>query len=217
DIQDEGKMVVGPGSVIYPEYDAKRGTGGYYEIVNGKSPAYVKGGTIKRAFGRFINVRKKRPKRAAKAERINAEPKTYGINITEVGKIREFIEKGKLSYRKGGKYDGYYVGPHPIHGSTTGQNFHVIPKLNCFHCYRNGHDSGGGPLWWIAIEEGLIDCSEAYKGSPALSEENGWKFIKVLESAIERGFLREGEIGVLERFSSEEIGPREMGGVIGDE
>ncbi|KXA95552.1 hypothetical protein AKJ65_01525 [candidate division MSBL1 archaeon SCGC-AAA259E19] len=164
DIQDEGKMVVGPGSVVYPEYDAKKETGGYYEIVSDKPPAFVRENTLKDAFGSFINARKKRPEKTAQVRKNDAKPKTYDIKITEVGKIKEFIEEGRLNYRKGGKYGGYYFGPHPVHGSTTGQNFHVVPRLNCFHCYRNGHDSGGGPLWWIAIEEGLIDCSEAYSG-----------------------------------------------------
>lgn len=214
DIQDKGKMVIGPGSVIYPEHDAKKKTGGYYEVVNGRLPAFVKESTIKEAFGEFINARKKRKERKDEFRDTDAEPKTYDVKITEVGKIKESIEEGKLSYRKGGKYDGYYVGPHPIHGSTTGQNFHVVPKLNCFHCFRNGHDSGGGPLWWLAIEEGLIDCSEAYRGSPALSGENGWKFRGVLESAVRRGLLDKNEVKVLERFSSEDTEPEKMGEVI---
>lgn len=214
DIQDKGKMVVGPGSVIYPKYDAKKGTGGYYEVAEDKGPAFVSEKTVKESFGPFINARRKRPKKTTKFRKGDANPKTYDIIITEVGKIKEFIEEGKLTYRKGGKYNGYYVGPHPTHGSTTGQNFHVVPELNCFHCYRNGHDSGGGPLWWLAIEEGLIDCSEAYKGSPALSGENGWKFRKVLESAVERGLIDEEKSDVLEEFSSDEVEAEELGEVI---
>lgn len=214
DIQDEGKMVVGPGSVIYPEYDKKKGTGGYYEIVDDRLPAFTKENKIRKAFKDFIDAKKKRKKIPVRDAKVGGGVKTSGIDITDVGKIREFIEKGKLTYRNGGKYGGYYYGPHPVHGSTTGKNFHVVPSLNCFHCYRNGHDSGGGPLWWIAIEEGLIDCSEAYKGSPALSGEKGWKFREVLESAVERGLIEEENAGILDEFSSKEVEPEKLGEVI---
>ncbi len=53
-------------------------------------------------------------------------------------------------------------GSHPVHGSTTGQNFTVNPGDNSWHCFRCG--TGGGPLEWIAVEAEIIDCSEARPG-----------------------------------------------------
>lgn len=206
DVQDEGKMVVGPGSVIYPEHDQKEGTGGYYEIVNDKLPAFVKRGAIKNAFGKFVNVRKKKS-RKTKGEKRKIETKTenFDIDITEVGMIKEAIENGDLAYKKGGKHGGYYVGAHPVHGSETGGNFHVIPELNAWRCWRNGHNSGGGPYYWIAVEEGIIDCSQAYQDSPALQ---GEKFRKILDIAVERGLITEEQarvVGVISPESSEKL------------
>ena len=56
-----------------------------------------------------------------------------------------------------------YFGSHPIHGSESGSNFWINPSKNMWHCFRC--DSGGGPLAAIAVKEGIIDCSEANKGS----------------------------------------------------
>ncbi|GAI37851.1 unnamed protein product, partial [marine sediment metagenome] len=75
-----------------------------------------------------------------------------------------------------------YYGPHPVHGSTGGQNFWVNSSENVWHCFRHG--SGGGPLLWLAVEEGIIDCSEA--GPGAL---RGDKFKQALQKAVERGLI----------------------------
>lgn len=57
------------------------------------------------------------------------------------------------------------TGPHPQHGSLTGSNFHINVKKNTWHCFRNGHDSGGGPLQLLAVMEGIIKCEECHKGA----------------------------------------------------
>lgn len=208
DVQDEGKMVVGPGSIINPKFDKKAGTGGYYKLINNTQPAFLKKQTFKDVFGSFVNVRKKRSKKGTSAgeQEIQTKAEDGEIDITEVGKIREAIKDGDLEYKKGGKHGGYYVGAHPIHGSTTGGNFHVIPELNVWRCWRNGHNSGGGPYYWIAVEEGIIDCRQAYKDSPALQ---GEKFRKVLDIAVGRGLIS-GEqarvIGAISPETKEEVG-----------
>jgi len=56
-------------------------------------------------------------------------------------------------------------GPHPFHGSTTGSNFHVNLEKNVWHCFRAGHDSGGGPLELFAVMNGLIKCEDCHKGA----------------------------------------------------
>lgn len=204
DIQDKGKQVVGPGSVVYPEHDVKTGEGGYYNVVNNAPVAEITQGDIKEAFGDYIDIRD-RVKRGSGGDS-KFEPKEDEIDITEVGKIKKAIDRGDLELKKGGKWEEYYVGPHPIHGSKTGQNFHVIPKLNCWRCWRNGHNSGGGPYYWIAVEEGIIDCKEAYKDSPALL---GKKFNKVLQIAVDRGLITEEQarvVGIISPETSEEVG-----------
>ena len=74
-------------------------------------------------------------------------------------------------------------GPHPIHGSTGGMNFAVNPSKNTWHCYRC--DSGGGPLSWIAVKEGIIDCSQAKPGGL-----RGDDFLKALKIAINKYGLK---------------------------
>ncbi|MDD4138044.1 MAG: hypothetical protein PHT99_09170 [Methanoregula sp.] len=53
-------------------------------------------------------------------------------------------------------------GSHPVHGSTTGQNFTINGRANTWYCFRC--ETGGGPLEWIAVEDGIIDCSDAKPG-----------------------------------------------------
>ncbi|WP_214084413.1 hypothetical protein [Methanoculleus sp.] len=53
-------------------------------------------------------------------------------------------------------------GSHPVHGSTTGQNFAINPHENTWHCFRCG--TGGGPVEWIAVEAEIIDCSAVRPG-----------------------------------------------------
>ena len=72
-----------------------------------------------------------------------------------------------------------YQGPHPIHGSETGVNLSVDLDRNLWHCFR--HDSGGSVLEWIAVSEGVIDCSEAVPGVL-----RGDRFWRVLETAHEK-------------------------------
>ena len=58
--------------------------------------------------------------------------------------------------------DGYQ-GPHPVHGSDSGHNFSIDIKGNQWHCFRCNAEiggSGGGPLLWIGVKEGIINCKE---------------------------------------------------------
>lgn len=69
---------------------------------------------------------------------------------------------------------GEIQGGHPIHGSDkeSGKenNYAINVKKNSWCCYRcvpEGGDkqhSGGGPLEYLAVEAGIIDCSEATTG-----------------------------------------------------
>lgn len=68
-------------------------------------------------------------------------------------------------------------GSHPVHGSNSGSNLCISPLENAWYCFRC--ESGGGPLEWIAVEEGIIDCREAGPGCL----EGKWKMVY---SALER-------------------------------
>lgn len=70
---------------------------------------------------------------------------------------------------------GEIQGGHPVHGSDKEagkeNNFAINVKKNSWCCYRcvppegsNKLHSGGGPLEYLAVEAGIIDCSEATVG-----------------------------------------------------
>lgn len=88
--------------------------------------------------------------------------------------IADMVDLSRLT-RRGAKYQG----SHPIHGSEGGQNFIIDSSANTFYCFR--HATGGGPLQWIAISEGIIDCSQAVPGAI-----RGLKFWEVIAKAHDR-------------------------------
>lgn len=143
DIQGPGKMVVGP-NCIHPN-------GGIYTIVDDRPLAQITRKELLIAFKDYIV-----PDTEIRAIEINAgqEKHDTGLNldILQVVPLTELKQRGQE-----------YYGPHPVHGSTGGQNFWVNPSKNCWHCFRHG--SGGGPLLWVAVEEGLIDCADARPGA----------------------------------------------------
>src|SRR5439155_10292146 len=84
-----------------------------------------------------------------------------------------------------------YYGSHPIHGSKNGTNFHVNPKKNVWHCFRD--DSAGDGFYWLAVEAGLIDCSDAQLHG--LSKE---LFQETLQIARKRGLIPKPSLKPLE-------------------
>ncbi len=52
-------------------------------------------------------------------------------------------------------------GEHPLHGSKTGYNFKIYTDTQRWYCFRQGHESCGSIIDWVAMEEGLISCSQA--------------------------------------------------------
>lgn len=76
------------------------------------------------------------------------------------------------------------IGPHPVHGSTTGSNFHVETEKNVWHCFRD--NSGGGPLELLAVMHGIIRCADAGKGCL-----RGEKFKQVIAKAQELDLISE--------------------------
>lgn len=93
-------------------------------------------------------------------------------------KIKKIYEKLPSMAQLAGVPEGEPTS-HPLHGSSTGSNFKV--DGNQWHCFREGHDSGGSKFEWIALEEGIINCEDA--GSGCLS---GSEFMDVVEIAADR-------------------------------
>lgn len=60
------------------------------------------------------------------------------------------------------KSTDWWEGPHPVHGSSTGNNLNVNPVKGCWNCWRCG--SGGDALQLIGVCEQLVDCKSDLKG-----------------------------------------------------
>lgn len=55
------------------------------------------------------------------------------------------------------------AGPHPQHGSSTGDNFNVNLSKGLWKCWRRG--TGGDALALVAVCEGLLACEDARSGA----------------------------------------------------
>jgi hypothetical protein len=97
----------------------------------------------------------------------------YDRNDSVVGKlglrIEHFVPLGKEVG------NGEYVTSHPVHGSTTGTNLSVNPSKNLWCCRRC--NSGGDPLTWVAVEEGIIRCSDAQSGCLSDLVKDEWEVL----------------------------------------
>lgn len=160
DVQGCGKMCVGPNS-FHP-------CGQRYKVFRDLPLAEVSAEDLRETLSQWIIF----PNEAVKKLTRHARRETRLIKMS----ILDVVPLAGLH-----KQGNEYYGPHPRHGSKTGHNFWVNPSKNCFHCFR--HDSGGGPLLWIAVEEGIIRCEEAVPGAL-----RGPVFKKVLEAVERRGF-----------------------------
>jgi hypothetical protein len=90
--------------------------------------------------------------------KIQAPLKKVGEIVSDIDHYQQLFpgfEEVKIKERKGSEV----FGSHPKHDSKHGKNFSVNTSKNCWHCFR--HKSGGGPLEWLAVEEGIITCKAA--------------------------------------------------------
>jgi P4 family phage/plasmid primase-like protien len=139
-IQVNRKLAVGPGSV-HPN-------GNMYTVEKNVPVAWVSKVQLEQCFGNLLRwFSKEQFDKTAEAEF-----KHCGIEITKLVDLAALTKRGNE-----------FQGSHPLHGSTTGQNFCVNSQRNVWYCFRHG--SGGGPLSWIAVKECLIDCADAQPGA----------------------------------------------------
>lgn len=158
DVQGKGKQAVGP-TCNHP-------TGGKYEIENKEEIAEIEASEIKYALRKFINTNN--IKEESEKEKLEKEyDQDIDLSISNVCSVAGLDKRGQEFY-----------GEHPVHGSNTGKNFWLNTRKNTWHCFR--HNTGGGPMSWIAVKEGIISCAEATPGAL-----QGDKFKKTLEIARE--------------------------------
>jgi len=140
-IQAHEKYVVGAGST-HPN-------GKKYEVLNDLPIAEITKPTIEYFFSDYFTEQK-----PAQNEQKKIFENRYEIPIEKV------LEKMDLSrFRKSGHN---YYGAHPIHGSDTGNNFHINTEKNVWHCFR--HNTGGGTLLLVALLKGIVKCEECNRG-----------------------------------------------------
>lgn len=158
EIQTWGQQVVGPNS-IHP--NKKK-----YEVIIDKEIQNIPLSKIYEELSEYFEQVKEDIKNA------DIEKSGY-TNLDDLSVLDIF---GSTNLKKTSK--GEYYGPHPIHGSTGGMNFWINPYKNVWTCFRCG--SGGGVLSAIAVKEGIINCSEARRGS--LRGDNAVEAIKLAKS-----------------------------------
>jgi len=162
-IQTANKYIVGPGCLHY--------SGGLYKIIDDSPIAYISKAELEKRFGDMLVWTGQKRGQLEEQAKFEEEQIGAAIPLKDVIDMSELTSIGK----------GEFQGAHPIHGSMTGQNFCVNLEKNCWHCFRC--NSGGGGLMWIAVENGLLECHEAQKGTL-----KGEKFIKAVKLAEEMGF-----------------------------
>lgn len=161
DVQSKGKQVVGPGSLHQ--------NGNTYKVHDDLPIAETTASDIRFALRNFL-IKKQKAEAPSKKEHENIE-----LNILDVANISSLTKQGNE-----------YYGSHPIHGSKNGMNFWVNSTKNIWHCFR--HDTGGGPISLIAIQEGIIECEDATPGSL-----RGEKFLQTIKIAQEKYGLKLSE------------------------
>jgi len=143
DVQSKGKQVIGAGST-HPN-------GNKYKVENDINLAKIDAESIRVALKDYIKTESHVSAREEKSK-LQEINKDLDISILSV------VDTAGLKHR-----GDEFQGSHPIHGSSTGMNFCVNPGKNTWHCFRCS--SGGGPLSWMAVKEGIISCSDATPGA----------------------------------------------------
>lgn len=177
EVQSHGAQAVGPGST-HP-------IGNKYEIDDDTEIQTISLEKLMNAVKPFI----KKEVDYVKIERsLSPESEIDKLSVTDIWGVAKMRQQG-----------GEFYGSHPIHGSSTGENFWINPDKNTWHCFRC--DSGGGPLAAIAVKEGIIDCSDAVPGGL-----RGSKAKEAIQIAEEKyGLKKSPKISYQEPPSIEEL------------
>jgi hypothetical protein len=149
EIQSRGFQAVGPGS-IHP--NGKR-----YEIVEDLPIVELRSETIKEILSKYIDYGfDEAPQEKKRLKVVMVDPSIRdpfdGLRVESVLSPSGNVRKTPKSLK----------GAHPVHGSTSGNNFEVDLRENTWRCWRCG--SGGGPALAVAVKEGILRCDQARKG-----------------------------------------------------
>jgi len=133
EIQAQGEQCLGPGS-LHP-------SGNKYTVLNNTEIRTIEKNSLISIVKEFVSENKN----PEKFKKINEGVQPLDWDISKL-----------LSYCPGLKTRGgtKYVGPHPIHGSTGGQNFEIDVDKNAWYCFRC--EVGGDAVTLVAMLENLI-------------------------------------------------------------
>jgi hypothetical protein len=161
DLQGPGKQIVGPSS-IHPD------NGQPYVVVKELPLAEISAQQLIEILKDYL-IPEKETDRIEKAAQ-DEHGRFPNLNI------------GPLIPANMKRQGGELYGPHPIHGSETGRNFHINESLQAWHCFRHG--TGGGAWSLFAMEQGLVKCEEVTPGAL-----RGKKFKETLKLARTKGLV----------------------------
>jgi putative DNA primase/helicase len=163
-IQVRNKYVVGAGCFHY--------SGKKYEVAKDVPITWINKKQLQEIFGEHLTWSKQHvSEEQAEVEMDRMKDLGFDVPIADVIDLTMLRQIGQDEFQ----------GAHPIHDSTTGNNFTVNTRKNCWHCFRC--NSGGGALSWLAVKHKIIECHEAQKGNL-----KGELFKKVLVVAKKEGF-----------------------------
>lgn len=134
EIQSKGNQCIGPGS-IHP-------SGNKYVILNDTQIKTITRNSLLEILVGFIEEEKEKK------------------FITTIGKGLNWDISKLLKYcpKLESKDDNKYRGPHPVHGSETGQNFEIDLDKNTWYCFRC--EVGGDAVSLIAMLEKLVQIDD---------------------------------------------------------
>jgi P4 family phage/plasmid primase-like protien len=152
ELRGNGQSMIPPSSI----------NGNAYKIFNDLPINKVSLEDIAHALPDYIKIEEEAPETNMKqdGERIQ-------LDISKVVDLKQLTNYG------GGKYRG----EHPVHGSSTGQNFEIDTNKNYWFCFRDW--VGGDALSLLAMVKGFVECVDA--GKPL----KGDLFKKVLRIAVD--------------------------------
>lgn len=185
-----GGMVIGAGS-IHPD------SGLPYTIENDAPVAFLSGEALFEVITPFLPEKITAVQELAPLER--HEPKVYHRDESDPW-YRKLTLSDVGAYPRNARRSGDEIfGEHPIHGSTnprpgkTSVNFWINESKNTWHCFacsrgRSAYGTGGGPLEFFAVSEGLIDCDDCLPNNSPLKDPK--LFRRVIQRMKARGLNR---------------------------
>jgi len=176
EIQSKGNQCIGPGS-IHPN-------GNKYVILNNIKIKSITKKELLSILTDFIEEEKKK-------KFISTTGKGLNWDISKLIKFCPGLNsKDEIKYR----------GAHPVHGSSTGQNFEIDIEENTWYCFRC--EVGGDAVTLVAMLEGLVKVEDFCPSKEKFKQ----VFKKVKEIGIKKyGYPDDGYIAPKTKQETEEF------------